>query len=127
MANIVVVDDEPLLLGLIASVLRQAGYKVTALLDPQQAIDNFTKGGSPIDLLVTDVSMNPISGFQLMQRLSLAGFDAPVLFTSGYPAMIDAIAKSLGNRAIIEKPFTAPQLRLAVSQALKRARKPLVA
>ena len=123
MANIIVVDDEPVVLGLVASVLRQSGHTVTALHDPQQAIDNFVNERPPIDLLVTAVRMNPISGFQLVQQLCLAGFEAPVLFTSGFPAMIAAIARSLGHRAVIEKPFTAPQLRLAVSHALKKARK----
>jgi CheY-like chemotaxis protein len=63
MANILVIDDEPGLLGLISTTLRQDGHCVTALNDPLAAIEGAMNGGPAIDLLLTDVSMKPISGF----------------------------------------------------------------
>jgi DNA-binding NtrC family response regulator len=122
MANILMIDDEPLLLGLISNTLRLDGHKTIALSDPLDALDYQREGQSPIDLLLTDIDMKPISGFELVNRLTKAGFDGPVLFTSGYPALSGAIANSLGQRSILEKPFTAPQLRAAVRGTLSRSK-----
>src|ERR1035441_9616229 len=107
MANILVIDDESVLLGLISNTLRLDGHNVTAFCDPIAALNSQEAGQLSIDLLVTDISMKPISGFELVKRLIAAGFDIPVLFTSGYPALSDAVANSLGKRSILEKPFTA--------------------
>ena len=118
MAHILVVDDEPLLLDLISATLRLDGHEVTAVGDPPAALSMQEAGQLPVDLLLTDVEMRPISGFELVRRLTKLGFDSPVLFTTGYPALSDVVAGSLGARFILEKPFTAAQLRGVVRNAL---------
>jgi two-component system cell cycle sensor histidine kinase/response regulator CckA len=120
MANILVIDDESLVLDLISATLRRDGHNVTAMADPLAAIDAFINGRLAIDLLLTDVSMSPISGFEIFKRMLSAGFDGPVLFMSGYSALSGAIVGSLGERAIIEKPFTAAELRAAVGRAVAK-------
>jgi DNA-binding NtrC family response regulator len=118
MATILVIDDEALLLGLICNTLRLAGYDVIALSDPLIALDHQRKGQFPIDLILTDIAMKPISGFELVNRLTKAGFENPVLFMSGYPALSHVVENSFGRRSILEKPFTAAQLRTAVRSNL---------
>jgi DNA-binding NtrC family response regulator len=121
MANILVIDDEPVLLDLISNTLRLDGHTVTAISDPLAACDTF-RATDEVALLVTDVTMKPISGFEVVTRLHSIGFAGPVLFTSGYPALSGAIARSLGERAIIEKPFTAAHLRSAVNRTLSKSK-----
>jgi CheY-like chemotaxis protein len=120
MANILAIDDESILLALISATLRRDGHNVTAMTDPLAAVDSFISGRAAVDLLLTDVTMKPISGFEVLTRLVSAGFDGPVLFMSGYSALSGCVAESLGVRAVIEKPFTAPQLRAAVARALAK-------
>jgi DNA-binding NtrC family response regulator len=118
MANILVVDDEPLLLDLISTILRLDGHNVRAMGDPITALNFQEAGEAPIDLLVTDISLKPISGFELVTGLSKKGFNSPVLFASGYPALYWAVPDSMRDYPILEKPFTAAQLRAAVRGAL---------
>ena len=120
MANILLIDDELVLLTLMSTALRRDGHTVTALSDPLAALAVQAGGQVPIDLIVTDISMKPISGFQLVNRIIGEGFAGPVLFTSGYPAFSDTIAHSLGVHSVLEKPFTVAQLETAVRRALKR-------
>jgi DNA-binding NtrC family response regulator len=123
MSNILVIDDEAVLLDLIATVLRLDGHTVIAMSDPLAALDCL-RGAEllPIDLLLTDIEMKPISGFELVNCLGKTGIIIPVLFTSGYPALSGAVANSLGERSILEKPYTAAQLRTAVSKALRSSK-----
>lgn len=109
MANILVIDDEEVLLDLICATLRQDNHTVTAMLDADAVCDAFKTERLTIDLLLTDVSMKPIGGFELVRRLNLVGFNGSVLFMSGYSGLSGVITESLGSRALIEKPFTAAQ------------------
>jgi len=122
MANILVIDDEAVLLGLIASALRLDGHTVRALSDPLEALEGAGDAEFPIDLLVTDIGMRPISGFEVLQRLVKRGIRCKALFMSGYPAMTGAVSAGLGPHALLEKPFTAQELRSAVSKALAAGR-----
>jgi DNA-binding NtrC family response regulator len=115
-AHILVVDDEHILLDLISSVLRTDGHTVTSLSDPSLASD-YVKNAA-IDLILTDVTMRPISGFEMVKRLTILGFEGRVLFMSGFSNLSAAISRSVGVRAIIEKPFTAIELRRSVKRVL---------
>ncbi len=118
MANILVIDDEPVLLDLISNTLRLDGHQVAAISEPLKALDYFKNGDSPVDMLITDVELKPLSGFEMVKRLNNMGFTGPVLFISGHSNLAGAIADSLGARSVIEKPFTASRFRAAVRSAL---------
>jgi DNA-binding NtrC family response regulator len=122
MANILLIDDDAVLLDLISNTLRLAGHTVSALRGPLAAFEFFGAGKLPIDLVLTDIDLTPISGFELMKRLRKRGFKSPVLFMSGYRGLAEAVAESFGQRTVLEKPFTAPQLRSAVHKALQRSK-----
>jgi CheY-like chemotaxis protein len=119
MENILLIEDEAVLLGLIATSLRLDGHAATALYGPARALDTRAAGRSPIDLL-TEISTRPISGFELVARLRKKGFNGNVLFMSRGPALAHTVGESLGQRTVLKKPFTAPQLRGAVRRALAR-------
>jgi DNA-binding response OmpR family regulator len=91
------------------------------LCDPLAAFEFFRSGKLPIDLVLTDINLSPLSGFELMKRLSKRGFKNPVLFMSGYRGLADAVAGRFGQRTLLKKPFTAMQLRSAVRKALQRS------
>jgi DNA-binding NtrC family response regulator len=115
-ARLLVVDDENIVLDLIATVLRTDGHTVTALSDPSMASD--CPNIAAIDLILTDVTMTPFSGFELVKRLTILGFDGQVLFMSGFPNLSASISRSIGEWSVLEKPFTALELRKAVKRVL---------
>jgi DNA-binding NtrC family response regulator len=124
MAHLFVIDNEPVFLNLISSSLRHDGHNVIALEKPTDALSLLVEDHAQVDLLITSLVMKPFSGFELLKRLNRAGVDAPVLFTSDSSALSTLVANGLGGRAILEKPFTAVQLRNAVARALGKS-KPL--
>ena|SRR5581483_2376099 len=121
MAKILVVDDEPTLLTLIAAALRKDGHNVTAIGNPLEVVDQVQGNLSDFTLIVTDVDMKPITGFEVVSRLTDVGWFGAVLFMSGHSSKSGVIVESLGQRAVIEKPFTADELRSAVALALSSA------
>jgi|SRR5579871_1197064 len=122
-ARIFVVDDEPLLLDLIATALRLDGHQVTVMTDPANAVETMLLAPDSVDLLLTDADMRPLSGFQLVTQLRKGKAQFPVVFMSGHHGIGTLIADSLGQRAVLEKPFTAEILRNVVKRALSESKR----
>jgi len=116
MGNFLVIDDEPALLGLAIAALQRDGHTVRATSNPLEVTEICETMGK-IDLVITDINMEPIDGFELCNRLRLNNVHSPVLFmTGGWVAT--AIAERIGHRSIVEKPFTPLQFRRAVNNIL---------
>jgi two-component system, NtrC family, nitrogen regulation response regulator NtrX len=122
LANILVIDGEAVLLDLISNTLRLDGHHLIALSSPIAALGAREAGHPPIDLLLTDIDTEPISGFELVKRLSKKGFNGAVVFMSANAAVAAAVSESLGERAVLEKPFTAARLRMTVRRGLARSK-----
>jgi DNA-binding NtrC family response regulator len=118
MSQICVVDDEPVLLTLISTILRLDGYKVTVFEDPLEAYEAIVAPDSEFSLLLTDVYMKPISGIQLAARVRAKRKTCSVLIMTGHSSVAEIINKAAGYRAAIEKPFTASELRSVIRQTL---------
>lgn len=118
MALICVVDDEPVLLTLIAAVLRLDGHDVRPFGDPLEAYAAIAAPGAGFALLLTDAEIKPISGIQLGLRVRAKRTGCHVLLMAGRSTLVNVINQSLGYRAAIGKPFTAAELRAAVQRTL---------
>ncbi len=116
--RILVVDDEPSLLGLLRQTLAGYGYRVLAASNGEEALQMVAQDDPP-DLLVTDVIMPGLTGPQLATRLKALLPDIAVIFISGYPGETEADRNAFGPGAsYLPKPFTAEQLLRAVRQRL---------
>ena len=80
-ATIFVVDDEPMLLELAAAILEPLGYDVRTFRDPQVALAEFAKAKPA--LVVTDYSMNGMSGVDLIQECKRVNPDQKTMLVSG--------------------------------------------
>jgi len=120
MARIVIVDDEPLLLGFFARSLRSNGYDVIEYTDSLSAYEAITKDSLPIDLIITDVTLKPITGFELIKRVRMNNVRCPVIFMSGYHNLADTTRETIEQCLILEKPFNGAELRDAVQKLLTR-------
>jgi DNA-binding response OmpR family regulator len=118
---VLVVDDEPTIRTLIATALRDQGYRVFQAADGIQAID-IAATYRP-DLILLDVALPLLNGHEVCRRLrqSPATASTPVLLLSGIAAQAEAeLALSLGAQGVIAKPFTPADLLRRVAEALRR-------
>jgi CheY-like chemotaxis protein len=100
--------------------LRESGHTVTETSDPIHALTIVAEHTQAIDLILTDVEMEPISGFEFVKRLTLKRIHIPVQFVSGLSGIIGVIVATFGVHAVIEKPFTADALRKGVAKFLTK-------
>ena len=113
------VDDEPNIRDLLASSLRFAGFEVTAAADGSSALAQIQKE-SP-DLIVLDVMLPDISGFELTEHLRNAGINIPVLFLTARDDMQDKIeGLTIGGDDYVTKPFGLEEVVARIRAILRR-------
>ncbi len=116
--HIVVIDDDPLSLRIWATVLENAGHRVSAAKDGRlglELIESLLKKGDPIDLLITDIMMPNLSGFELLDALNRMGVDLPAFAITAYGDK-EVVVRLLrrGCRDYIEKPVDREDLLFRV-------------
>ena len=111
--RILVVDDEPAVLGLVANALSAWGYEVHAAPGPRQALE-FARREPCFDVLVSDVIMPEMCGPALVREISQVCPGAAVVMMSGYIAA-EVLPR---GAAFISKPFRLSDLRSAVAGVL---------
>jgi DNA-binding NtrC family response regulator len=117
--TVLVVEDEPLILGLAQTILRDAGYRVHAFNRPSAALQWVREHADPVHLLLTDVVMPEMSGRELWDYIKRWRPDVGCLFMSGYTA--DMLAhRGVGSEELhfIHKPFTADVLLRKIRRIL---------
>lgn len=117
-AQILVVDDDPLIRKVARRALGEAGYDVIDCGGAEEALCLVTRELQSVDLLLTDVSMPGMDGAILARILKVLQPGVRVLYMSGFPAETLAEAFGLGPDGLLLKPFSAEVLRGAVLDAL---------
>jgi signal transduction histidine kinase/ActR/RegA family two-component response regulator len=120
--RILVVDDDPMILQLIATTLERAGYRVLAVGSAEEALKSYRNAaGDPFRLVLSDVLMPDINGIDLARRLLAQDANVSVLFMSGQvPVEIMHQAFGLGRFELLSKPFRPEGLIRAVRAAIDR-------
>ncbi len=119
MNRIYIVDDEPDMVELLATVLTGEGYEVETYTDGRAALARVLE--EPPDLLLLDLMMPDLDGFELLKllRLDSRGKKVIVLVVSartGHRAQLETL--QLGANAYIYKPFSPRELASQVRQLL---------
>lgn len=105
--RILFVDDEEFIVNTIRNMLEHLGYKVTALLDSQEALKLFSADPSQFDLVMMDQTMPFMTGETLGKEMMRIRPDIRVILCTGYSDMISSEkATAMGFRGFIMKPFT---------------------
>jgi two-component system OmpR family response regulator len=121
--SILVVDDDPKLREVVGYALGREGYEVTEARHGGDAL--VLLGSRSFDLLVVDVSMPEVDGFELVRRLRRHDQHTPVLFVSARSDEIDRIlGLELGGDDYVTKPFSTRELVTRVKVILRRLRRP---
>ena len=117
MANILIVDDEAAIADLIQLTLTQAGHKCETAMSGNEAADKLEK--EQYDLVLLDVMLPQISGFELMEYLAPTG--TPVIFLTAKGALADRVrGLRLGADDYIVKPFEPMELIARAEAVLRR-------
>ncbi|MBI4731158.1 MAG: response regulator [Chloroflexi bacterium] len=123
MTRILLVEDDSLLLEVMANILEAEGYELHRASNGKQALDQFVVDHP--DLVISDIMMPEMDGFELLRsiRMMPAGVTVPFLFLSARTERTDvSIARALGVDDYLFKPFDAPELVEAVRSRLNRRR-----
>jgi DNA-binding response OmpR family regulator len=116
---LVVDDDEPLrvMMGLL---LRRTGFRVLLAATSNDALRICDRLTRPIDLLITDIQLPELSGFDLSVLLAIERPEMPVLFISGSftEQGPELRTRSCSRRDFLAKPFTPKLLETKVESML---------
>ena len=101
----------------IEQALSMLGYRVVAVENGQQALDHL-QGGTPVDLLLTDLTMPVMSGEELIRATRVAFPDLRIVVLTGYAAGRTASLGELGVVVAAQKPLPLVSLADVVRRAL---------
>jgi two-component system OmpR family response regulator len=117
---ILIVDDEAGVRELLGDALRIAGFETATAQDGMSALTSI-RNRKP-DLLIVDINMPLMDGFELVERLRATGDNTPALMLSARADRIDVTrGLSLGADDYVTKPFGLEELLLRVKAILRRS------
>lgn len=118
-ADILVVDDEPQVLRVVADYLEREGYRVRTAADGDAALAELADRRP--DLVVLDLMLPNTDGWTILKRLRDAGDDVPVIVLSARGAEAERVAGlELGADDYLPKPATAREIVARVKAVLRR-------
>lgn len=119
-ATVLVVEDDPILLSTLSFNLTREGYRVLTAVDGERGLATARREGSRLDLLLLDVMLPGMNGFQVLRALR-ADSDVPVLMLSARGEEQDKIdGLELGADDYVVKPFALRELLARVRAGVRR-------
>ncbi|MEU5099619.1 response regulator transcription factor [Streptomyces sp. NPDC020996] len=122
--RLLVVEDEPSIRSLLESTLRLTGYRVSSAETGQQALVEVERLAP--HLLLLDVMLPDLDGYEVTRRLRAGGNDTPVLFLTARTGLDDRITGlSAGADDYVTKPFSIEEVLLRIEAILRRTAPPV--
>jgi CheY-like chemotaxis protein len=112
MPTILVVDDEPGIRLLMRQILETEGYRVREADEGFQALSLLLQG-QIVDVVVSDLRMPRMDGFELASHMAALSLKVPILFVTGYT---DDLEKTPLPGPVLPKPFLPEQLIAGVAK-----------
>ncbi|MCL2396077.1 MAG: response regulator transcription factor, partial [Acidimicrobiaceae bacterium] len=120
-ARLLVVEDEPNILELLAASLRYSGFEVVTAAAGNEAV-HAAQRHRP-DLIVLDVMLPDMDGFDVVRRLRGGGAQIPVVFLTARDSTEDKIrGLTLGGDDYVTKPFSLEEVIARIRAVLRRTR-----
>ncbi len=118
--RILLVEDEPGLVLTLADRLASEGYDVESASDGEEGLAKASSGG--YDLIILDVMLPRLGGFEVCRRLRQAGVDTPILMLTARTQVVDkVVGLKTGADDYVTKPFDMMELLARVEALLRRA------
>lgn len=119
MARILLVEDDPALSRGIVALLKAAGHAVDSAKDGETAL--FLADAEPCSLVILDIGLPDMSGFEVLKKLRARGYKAPILILSARDQVTDRVkGLDLGADDYLLKPFNTGELGARVRALLRR-------
>ena len=117
--EVLVVEDEPQMRAMLTDNLEYEGYQVTAVESAERALDEF--GRHAISLVLVDVMLPGMSGFELCQRLRGRGSHVPIIVLTARNHERDRVrGLDLGADDYVSKPFSVEELMARARAQVRR-------
>ncbi len=114
------VDDEPMLLELVALVLEPLGYRVRTFRDPATAVRAYSLANPQPALIITDYAMHMMNGMDLIRECRRINPDQKIILVSGTVDETIYRNSSVKPDSFLAKPYPARQLAELVKKVLGR-------
>ncbi|HWA58198.1 MAG TPA: ATP-binding protein [Gemmatimonadales bacterium] len=119
--TVLLVEDDAPLRRASKAVLQSLGYRVLVAADGQEALELYRTHGTAVSLVVTDVMMPRLGGWDLLRQIRRHDPEIPFLVVSGYAGGAGAAAELADPRVtFLEKPWTVAELAASVERSLAR-------
>jgi CheY-like chemotaxis protein len=115
---VLVAEDDPLVSSLVERLLVEQGYEVRTARHGEEALRIALRASSEFDLVVTDVRMPVMDGWELSRRLHERWPRLPTLYISGYDVELTRGTQRDAREAFLRKPFDADELLRYVTRLL---------
>ncbi|MFC1511247.1 response regulator transcription factor [Candidatus Margulisiibacteriota bacterium] len=117
--HILVIDDQESMRNIVAQMLRNEGYQVSEADNGQAGLRLFVQNKYAFDLILADVNMPKIDGFEFLKKVKTLSPNSPVIFLTG---INEEVAKTVGTEykvdGIIKKPFVVEEALAVIQKAL---------
>ncbi len=120
--RVLLVEDDPLVREVTAAGLSATGLKVTTESDGRQALIRFRQ--DPFDLVVSDVGLPSLDGFELCRQIRNESQVPFVMLTARTDTVDVVVGLEAGADDYVTKPFEMPELIARIRSVLRRASKP---
>jgi two-component system, cell cycle sensor histidine kinase and response regulator CckA len=118
--TILLADDEDGVRKLTAAMLEHNGHRVIQAKDGEEALEAFRKARKRVRLVVLDLKMPKMSGWETFERIRSLAPQVPVILTSGCALEEEqGKARMLGAHTLLAKPYRAQTLLMAVGESLQ--------
>jgi len=118
--TLLIVEDEPHLRMLLSKMLRSKGYKVLEASDGLEALTLFDKHKDEIHLVITDMGMPTMDGYQLLNKIQRKKTQAKVAVMSGYMDTEQNQRLAKAGVDVISKPFNFTEMLALIRSILMR-------
>ncbi|GII34939.1 response regulator transcription factor [Planotetraspora mira] len=117
--RVLVADDEPNIRDMVGIALRFHGFAVTGAARGHEALELAATG--QFDLIVLDVMLPDLDGFEVCRRLRAAGDEVPIIFLTARDTTADTVhGLTLGGDDYVTKPFSVDALVARARAVLRR-------
>lgn len=118
-AQVLVVEDDTVDAAALEDILSDAGFRVLVCSSGEEAIAELERDVTRFQVVLTDVRMPGLSGWDVAHRARELASDMPVIYVTG-DSSSEWASKGVPNSVLIHKPYASAQIVTAVSNSLNK-------
>ncbi|MBY0316928.1 MAG: sigma-54 dependent transcriptional regulator [Bdellovibrionales bacterium] len=123
MGQILLIEDDADLADIIAGFMRQKGHTTIKFDNSEKALEDIVKQKVTGDIILTDLKMPGLSGFELIKKLHEQAIQIPIIVMTSHKTVESAVeAVEVGAFDFVVKPLHFPQLYISIERAIHFSR-----